>query len=147
MGINNKSPHRELAWDFIKFMNGYEGHRRLCAAGYVPVRKSVANDVFFKKDRSGRYAVDPQNKSVVFEAYQLARDAEREVLCTYERATVAANGLALKKSLLLITAMERHELDEIEGLFDFTNVPNQSLSWGEFSNLDEFHDFGRYGST
>ena len=72
MGINKKSPHRELAWDFIKFMNSYEGHRRLCAAGYVPVRKSVANDVFFKKDRSGRFVVDPQHKSVVFEAFQLA---------------------------------------------------------------------------
>jgi multiple sugar transport system substrate-binding protein len=72
MGINPKSAHRELAWDFIKFLNSYEGHRRLCNAGYVPVRKSVANDVFFQKDADGRFTVDPQNKAVIFEAFQLA---------------------------------------------------------------------------
>ncbi len=79
------------------------------------------------------------------EAYQLACDAEREILRTYERATEAASETETKKSLMLITAMERHELAEIEGMLDFANTPNQSLVWGEFSNLNEFHDFGRYG--
>jgi multiple sugar transport system substrate-binding protein len=72
MGINKNSPYRELAWDFIKFMNSYESHRKLCVAGYVPVRKSVAADVFLTRNEDGRYAVDPQNKRIVFEAFQLA---------------------------------------------------------------------------
>ena len=79
------------------------------------------------------------------EAYQLARDAECEILRTYERATQTAKQDELKKSLMLVTAMERHELEEIEGMLDFANTPNQSLAFGEFSNLKEFHDFGRYG--
>ena len=53
-------------------MASYESHRKLCAAGYVPVRQSVANDEFFKKDPDGRYNVDPQNKDVIFEAYASA---------------------------------------------------------------------------
>jgi multiple sugar transport system substrate-binding protein len=72
MGINKNSPHRELAWEFIKYMASYESHRKLCAAGYVPVRQSVANDEFFKKDADGRYSVDPQNKGVIFAAYASA---------------------------------------------------------------------------
>lgn len=94
-----------------------------------------------------RKTKDKINITSDVEAYQLACDAEREVLRTYERATAAANEIAIKKSLLLITAMEQHELAEIEGMLDFTNVPNQSLAWGEFSNIDEFHDFGRYGKS
>ena len=42
-----------------------------------------------------------------------------------------------------LAAFERHELNEIEKLYDFANAPNCSLEWGEFSNLDEFHAFGR----
>jgi multiple sugar transport system substrate-binding protein len=72
MGINKYSPHRELAWEFIKFMSTYENHRKLCAAGYVPVRKSVAATEFFRKDSDGHYLVDPQNKAIVFEAYEQA---------------------------------------------------------------------------
>lgn len=49
----------------------------------------------------------------------------------------------MKRMLLRIAAMERHELNDLEQLFDFVNAPNESLEWGEFSNLDEFHNFGR----
>jgi ABC-type glycerol-3-phosphate transport system substrate-binding protein len=70
MGINKKSPHRELAWEFIKYFANYESHRKLCVAGYVPVRKSVAAAEFFTKGVEGRYEVDPQNKGIVFDAYE-----------------------------------------------------------------------------
>ena len=69
-GINRESPHRELAWKFIKHLNSIESHRKLCLAGYVPVRRSVADDVFYHKNVDGRYTVDPQNKAIIFEAYQ-----------------------------------------------------------------------------
>ena len=70
MGINKKSPHRELAWEFIKYFANYESHRKLCVAGYVPVRKSVAAAEFFTKGVEWRYEVDPQNKDIVFDAYE-----------------------------------------------------------------------------
>lgn len=72
VGINKNSPHRALAWKFIKHISSYQSHRKLCAAGYVPVRKSVAEDEFFIRNADGRYAVDPQNKDIIFAAYQTA---------------------------------------------------------------------------
>jgi hypothetical protein len=29
-------------------------------------------------------------------------------------------------------------------IYDFVNAPTDDLEWAEFSNLDEFHNFGRY---
>lgn len=79
------------------------------------------------------------------DAYRLACDAESEIVKTYEKVTKSAQATEAKKALMRIMAMERHELTDIENLLAFTEVPDQSLVWGEFSNIDEFHDFGRYG--
>lgn len=72
VGINRQSKHQELAWEFIKYLTSQDSQRRFCAAGYVPVRRSVADDVFYERDADGRYVVDPQNKAVIFEAYEKA---------------------------------------------------------------------------
>jgi hypothetical protein len=42
-----------------------------------------------------------------------------------------------------IATEERRELESLRQLFDFVNAPNEFLAWGEFSNLNEFHNFGR----
>ena len=102
---------------------------------------NLSNNVFEKL----RKQENKFNIGTDVEAYQLACTAEREILRTYEKATKAATETELIKALMQLTAMERHELTELEGMLDFANTPNQSLAWGEFSNIDEFHDFGRYG--
>lgn len=104
---------------------------------------NMGNNVF----ENLRKIEDKLNVDSDVEAYQLARDAEREILHTYEKATETVEETDLKKSLMLLTAMERHELEEIENMLDFANTPNQSLAWGEFSNIEEFHDFGRRGKS
>lgn len=78
------------------------------------------------------------------DVYQLARDAERDLVRHYRAAAEQEPNPDAKRTLLWIAALERFELHEIEQLFDFANAPNESLEWGEFSNLDEFHNFGRY---
>jgi rubrerythrin len=78
------------------------------------------------------------------EAYQLARGAEQEIVRHYLAAAEREPNPAGRRLLLWITALERTELAEIEQLYDFVNAPTDSLEWGEFSNLDEFHNFGRY---
>ena len=46
--------------------------------------------------------------------------------------------------VLLRIAEEEHEhFNILENVFNFVNAPNQYLAWGEFSNLDEFRNFGR----
>ena len=78
------------------------------------------------------------------DAYALARDTERKVMQKYLRAADNEGKAEVRRSLMWIAAMERSELAALEKLFDFVNAPNSSLEWGEFSNLDEFHNFGRY---
>lgn len=77
------------------------------------------------------------------DAYQLAIDAEREVLELYERAAARESRPEVRHLLQEIAEGERKELEELESLYNFTNAPNEFLEWGEFSNLDEFHNFGR----
>jgi rubrerythrin len=76
-------------------------------------------------------------------AYRLALDAERAVVHQYEMATEAEENPTLKKMLAEIAEDERQVLEKLEQLYDFANSPNSFLAWGEFSNLGEFHNFGR----
>ena len=78
------------------------------------------------------------------DAYQLAIEAENKIVNQYLSAATPEKNQETKKMLHWLAAFERHRLREIEQLFDFANAPNCSLEWGEFSNLDEFHNFGYY---
>jgi rubrerythrin len=77
------------------------------------------------------------------EAYQLGKTLEHQLIDHYRKV---AEGKTERTARMLawVASLERQELAEIEKLFDFANAPNESLEWGEFSNLDEFHNFGRY---
>ena len=78
------------------------------------------------------------------EAYHMAIDAEREIVNQYRKVIARVKDPDLKRSLLRVMSLDRRELEELEQLYDFVNAPTDSLEWGEFSNLDEFHNFGRY---
>jgi rubrerythrin len=91
-----------------------------------------------------RKALNHHRPASDLEAYQLARDTEREIVRHYFAAAEQEQDPAVKRMLNWIAALERFELNEIEQLYDFANAPTDSLEWGEFSNLDEFHNFGRY---
>jgi len=47
------------------------------------------------------------------------------------------------KALLLIAAEEHKHFQILENVCAFANAPSQFLAWGEFSNLEEFRNFGR----
>jgi rubrerythrin len=84
-----------------------------------------------------------QHIATDLEAYQLGKTLEHELIDHYNK--IAAHETERTARMLTwIASLERQELAEIEKLYDFANAPNESLEWGEFSNLDEFHNFGRY---
>lgn len=86
---------------------------------------------------------ESQHIETDIDAYQLGKTLEHELIDHYSE--VAANETERTARMLSwVASLERQELAEIEKLFDFANAPNESLEWGEFSNLDEFHNFGRY---
>ncbi len=76
-------------------------------------------------------------------AYRLALDTEREVLRQYRSAERIEKRPVVKNLLTEIASDEQRHVEELESLYDFVNAPNQYLAWGEFSNLGEFHNFGR----
>lgn len=76
-------------------------------------------------------------------AYHLALDAEREVLQQYRSAAQAEEHPAVRKLLNRLARDEQRQVEELQNLYDFANAPNHFLAWGEFSNLGEFHNFGR----
>lgn len=77
------------------------------------------------------------------DAYQLAIDAEREVVRQYEAAAASEPDPQARRLLMRLADQERNELDEIEQLYLFASAPQRNLEWGEFSNLEAFHNFGR----
>lgn len=80
------------------------------------------------------------------EAYRLAMRAEQAIIDRYLAAIEAEPDPQVKTLLQRIVALEQQELDDLQRLCDFVDAPNHFLEWGEFSNLDEFHNFGRYES-
>lgn len=77
------------------------------------------------------------------EAYQHVTGVEAAICRLYEDAAQREPNPEVQGLLRRIAAEERRELESLQRLFDFVNAPNEFLAWGEFSNLNEFHNFGR----
>lgn len=77
-------------------------------------------------------------------ALRLVLEMERKVCRFLEQAARREADPSAGGLLRQVAAVECGELEETERFYDFINAPNEFLAWGEFSNLDEFHNFGRY---
>lgn len=78
------------------------------------------------------------------EAYIYLMKIEKDLCRMYEDAAGRETNPEARKQLLTVAAEEERELRELETTYDFINAPNEYLAWREFSNLDEFHNFGRF---
>jgi rubrerythrin len=77
------------------------------------------------------------------EAYHYVMRVEAAICRLYEDAARREPNPEVQQLLRRIAAEERRELESLRQLYDFVNAPNEFLAWGEFSNLNEFHNFGR----
>jgi len=77
------------------------------------------------------------------EGYKFAMKAEADSFRLYEEAAQKEQDAEVKALLLRIAEEEHKHFNILQNIFQFTNAPNQFLAWGEFSNLDEFRNFGR----
>lgn len=77
------------------------------------------------------------------EAYRFALEAQQRLHQLYLNAAGKEDNLQARKLLLQIAKEEQREVESLRKLFDFANAPNEFLAWGEFSNLGQFHNFGR----
>lgn len=77
------------------------------------------------------------------EAYHYVMRVEAAICRLYEDAARREPNPEVQGLLRRIATEERRELESLRRLYDFVNAPNEFLAWGEFSNLNEFHNFGR----
>ena len=76
-------------------------------------------------------------------AYQHAMKIESDSFRFYEDAASKEKNPVTKKLLMKIAEEEHKHFNIMGNIYHFINAPNQYLAWGEFSNLDEFSQFGR----
>jgi rubrerythrin len=76
-------------------------------------------------------------------AYQHAMKLEANSFRFYEEIASKETNVEVKSLLLQIAEEEHKHFNILENIYNFVNAPNQSLEWGEFSNLGEFRQFGR----
>ena len=76
-------------------------------------------------------------------AYQHAMKLEVESFRLYEDAAAKEADEDVKSLLFKIAAEEHKHYNILENIYNFVNAPNRHLEWGEFSNIDEFRQFGR----
>lgn len=77
------------------------------------------------------------------DAYRHAMKLEEDSFRFYEENAEKEQDTKVKELLLQIAGEEHKHFNLLANLFSFVNAPNEYLAWGEFSNLDEFHQFGR----
>jgi rubrerythrin len=77
------------------------------------------------------------------DAYQHAMKMEAEAARVYEEAMGRETNPEVKKLLQRVIEEEQKHFNIIQNVYDFVNAPNEYLGWSEFSNLGEFHNFGR----
>ena len=100
----------------------------------------VAKNVFMLLPR-GEQGL--KNVSGALAAYRHAMKLEADSFRFYEDAAAKENDGEVKNLLLKIAGEEHKHYNVLENLYNFVNAPNQHMVWGEFSNLDEFRQFGR----
>jgi len=128
-----------LARDEARLLSRLQKLERQLPAGGVESQALNGGDNVFRRLRHGQC----QTVSDDLDAYQLAIDAERKVVRQYEMAAATEPDAQARGLLMRIANQERNELEEIEQLYLFASAPQRNLEWGEFSNLEAFHNFGR----
>ena len=98
--------------------------------------KNVFEDLLARKKTIGPVKGD-------LGAYSHAMDLEVDSFRLYEGAAEKEKDQDVKELLLRIAGEEHKHFNILQNIYDFVNAPAQYLAWGEFSNVGEFHQFGR----
>jgi rubrerythrin len=98
--------------------------------------KNVFADLLARKEDLGTAKDD-------LDGYRHAMKLEVDSFELYEGAAGKEQDKDIKELLLRVAAEEHKHYEILQNIYDFANAPSQYLAWGEFSNVGEFHQFGR----
>ncbi len=77
------------------------------------------------------------------EAYRYALELETAEVDCFRNMLAKTRSGKVKSMLKKIADEEHRHVEDFRNVYDFINAPNQYLAASEFSNLHEFHQFGR----
>jgi len=95
----------------------------------------------FEKLRAQRQTMAELGDSL--ETYRQAMQIETDSVRLYEETAAKEKSPDVQRLLRQIAAEEQKHYNILENLYLFANAPNEYLAWREFSNVGEFHQFGR----
>jgi rubrerythrin len=145
--LAKKTPQPGLQTIFARLAEDEEKHKEIFQALQRGEKKvSMANSTALELAQNVFTTLPKGSGADVkgdLESYQYAMQIEAESFRLYEDAAKNEQDAGAKELLLKIASEEHKHFQIIENIFAFTNAPNQFLAWREFSNLDEFRNFGR----
>ena len=77
------------------------------------------------------------------DAYRFIMKLEGEIAQVYEKAAHKTRNRQVRQALREVLDIKQREMREMENVLLFADAPNQYLEWGEFSNPEQFCNFGR----
>ena len=89
------------------------------------------------------HKIPVSDKQEIFISYRYALELEEAEVHCYQNMLEKIRAKGMKNLLRTIVEEENRHVEDFRSVYDFINAPNQYLAWGEFSNLAEFHQFGR----
>ncbi|WP_432822476.1 ferritin-like domain-containing protein [Trichloromonas sp.] len=131
----------QLAEDEQKHYDIFQGlKKKTPSAMAATTALDEAKNVFAKllKEKSAAAEIGGD-----LEGYRYAMKLEADSYRFYEDAASREPDAKVKDLLLKVAGEEQKHFNILQNVFDFVNAPNQYLAWAEFSNLDEFRNFGR----
>ena len=138
-----KKIFRQLAEDEQKHYDALEKlqQQKSTVANTASTALDEAKNVFQDLIASDNKPTDIKGGDL--EGYRYAMKVEADSFRLYEQAAAEEKDEKVRKVLLWIAEEEHKHFNILESVYDFVNAPNEFLAWGEFSNLDEFRNFGR----
>ena len=137
-----KTIFTSLAADELKHAEVFKALNTGKAVDKMPASETLETSTnLFKQLSGGTEGLNSIADSL--KAYQHAMKLEANSFRFYEEIAEKETNPLVKALLLQIAEEEHTHFNILENVYNFVNAPNQSLEWGEFSNLGEFRQFGR----
>ncbi|BDV44370.1 ferritin [Geotalea uraniireducens] len=122
---------QELYDTFQAMKRGASAH---CNADSLALDRAWRN--FGKIFAAGSGTIDLLKNDL--DAYRHAIQVEADIVRFFEELASSENNAEARALINEIAAMERKAYRRVENIHDFVAAPKWQLSWGEFSNLNEF---------
>ena len=131
----------QLAEDEQKHYDIFKGLKEKASPAMQSTTSLEQAKNVFEKLMTEKSAVDQLEGDL--EGYRYAMKLEADSFRFYEDAASREADTRVKSLLLKVAGEEQNHFNILQNVYDFVNAPTQYLAWAEFSNLDEFRNFGR----